>query len=328
MKLVTDILTFIIRHFFLINVLFAVLVVFFERKKPTSTWLWLMVLVFLPVIGFVLYLFIGQDIRKQKIFARKWEADLAHGAACQFVGNSNSHDTAEIYPDIVKLHCNNDVTLSRYNSLELYHDGRDKFTALLKSLQQARKFIHIEYYIFRNDKLGREVMAVLAERAAAGVEVRLLYDGMGGLRLPKAYFAPLIAAGGKVACFLPPFLPYINLRVNYRNHRKICIIDGQEAWTGGFNIGDEYVGVSKRFGYWRDTHLRVRGSAVRELQWRFILDWQFAAKEQLTEHEKYFPTLEPQGITTLQVVSSGPDSRWSEVKDGYFKLITDAGRLS
>jgi cardiolipin synthase len=325
MQLIADIFSFIFKHFFLINILLAILIVFFERKKPTSTWLWLMVLVFLPIIGFILYLFIGQDIRKQKIFTRKWQADIAQGEACQFMETSvYPHDTAQDYPDIVRLHCNNGVNLWRNNDVKLFHDGKDKFAALLESLAQAKEYIHIEYYIFRDDNLGRQVIQTLAERAAAGVEVKLLYDGMGGLRLPRRYFRPLIEAGGKVACFLPPFLPYINLRVNYRNHRKICIIDGVEAWIGGFNIGDEYLGLSKRFGYWRDTHMRIRGGAVRDLQWRFILDWQFAAGETIRHPQRYFPAPQVTGNTSLQIVSSGPDSRWSEVKDGYFKLITDA----
>ncbi len=325
MKLITDILSFVLQHFFVINILLAILIVFFERKKPTSTWLWLMVLVFLPIIGFILYLFLGQDIRKQKIFSRKWQADLAQGEACYFPENSgHPHDTVEDYPNLVRLHCNNDATLRRNNSVQLFHDGEDKFTALLESIATAEVYIHIEYYIFRNDTLGRRIIQVLAERAAAGVEVKLLYDGMGGLRLPRRYFRPLTEAGGKVACFLPPFLPYVNLRVNYRNHRKICVIDGVEAWTGGFNIGDEYVGTSKRYGYWRDTHMRIGGGAVRDLQWRFILDWQFAAREEIPHPQRYLLPPQDAGETSLQIVSSGPDSRWSEVKDGYFKLITDA----
>ena len=323
-----SIIRFFLKNFFFINILLAVLVVFFERRKPTSTWLWLMVLVFLPVIGFVLYLFIGQDIRKQKIFARKGESDIVHGASCLFLpetGNPSAPEGPSYgYFDLLKLHCSYGAPFTQDNAVRLFHDGQDKFDALLESLSKAQNYIHIEYYIFRNDNLGQKVINVLAKRAAEGIEVKLLYDGMGGIRLPRKYFLPLERAGGEIACFFPPFIPYLNLRLNYRNHRKICIIDGLEAWTGGFNIGDEYIGRSKRFGYWRDTHLQVKGSAVHSLQWRFLLDWQFARGSNILEQEKYFPKPTPQGNSGLQVVTSGPDSRWSAVKDGYFKLITNA----
>ena len=157
-----------------------------------------------------------------------------------------------------------------------------------------------------------------------GLEVKLLYDGMGGRSLPRNYFKDLIQAGGEVACFFPPFVPYISLRINYRNHRKICIIDGTEGYVGGFNIGDEYIGYSKKFGYWRDTHSKIMGNAAKGLQWRFLLDWRFASQKELEVSERYFPNVEGKGKTGIQIVSSGPDSKWTSVKDGYFKMIINA----
>ena len=147
---------------------------------------------------------------------------------------------------------------------------------------------------------------------------------MGGRSLPRNYFKNLIEAGGEVACFFPPFAPYLSLRINYRNHRKICIIDGVEGYVGGYNIGDEYMGYSKKFGYWRDTHCKIKGNAVKGLQWRFLLDWRFASKKEIEVSEKYFPEIKGKGKTGIQIASSGPDSKWTSIKDGYLKMIINA----
>ena len=147
---------------------------------------------------------------------------------------------------------------------------------------------------------------------------------MGGRSLPRNFFKELIEAGGEVACFFPPFSANLSIRVNYRNHRKICIVDGKEAYVGGFNIGDEYLGKSKKFGYWRDTHCKIKGSAIHGLEWRFLLDWRFAANEEIANMEKYFLPKDTIGETGVQIVSSGPDSKWTSIKDGYFKMIINA----
>ncbi|NLB42020.1 MAG: cardiolipin synthase, partial [Clostridiales bacterium] len=120
----------------------------------------------------------------------------------------------------------------------------------------------MEYYIIRNDEIGKEIRDILVAKAREGIEVRLLYDGMGCIALPKSYAKPIIDAGGEVAVFFPPFIPHINIRVNYRNHRKITVIDGKTAFFGGLNLGDEYLGKSPKYGHWRDTHFQVEGSAV------------------------------------------------------------------
>jgi cardiolipin synthase len=156
------------------------------------------------------------------------------------------------------------------------------------------------------------------------VEVKLLYDGMGCMHLPRKFFRPLLDAGGKVASFFPPLLPYINLRINYRNHRKICLIDGEEGFVGGYNIGDEYLGISKEFGFWRDTHIRIKGSALDELELRFLLDWRYASHDNFIAAAQYFPTRSEQGKSGVQIVSSGPDSKWSAIKNGYIKMISSA----
>lgn len=332
MKYIVSVLKWIVENILLINILLAILLVFFERRNPTTTWLWLMILFFLPGIGFLIYLFLGQDMRKKKIFNVKEEEDryfddLVAKQEMSLEKNKLNYNDPRIseHEDIIQYHLlSNSAIYTQDNDVELYFSGVDKFNALLSSIRNAKEYIHMEYYIIRSDNISTEIVNTLIEKAKEGVEVKLLYDGMGGRSLPRNYFKELINAGGEVACFFPPFLPYISLRINYRNHRKICIIDGTEGYVGGFNIGDEYVGYSKKFGYWRDTHCKIKGSAVKGLQWRFLLDWRFASKKELEVSERYFPNVEGKGKTGIQIVSSGPDSKWTSVKDGYLKMIINA----
>ncbi len=321
----------ILEFIFILNVIFATLVVFFERRSPSATLTWLMVLFFIPVLGFVLYIFLGQDLRKKKIFFLKKEEEYKIFPLLELQDeliHANKlvlkNQRINQYRDLIQLHLNsNQAFFSQDNKLEIFVDGRLHFEDLLASLKKARVYIHLQYYIIRNDGLGRQVLNLLVAKAREGVEVRLLYDGMGCMRLPRNFFRPLLEAGGHVASFFPPFLPYINLRINYRNHRKICVIDGRQAYVGGFNIGDEYLGLSK-LGYWRDTHIRIEGSAVMGLAFRFLLDWRFAARDYAPVDEKYFPYYNTDGETGIQIVSSGPDSRWAAIKDGFLKMISSA----
>lgn len=327
-----NIFQLVVVNVFFINLVLAVLLVFFERRNPTTTWLWLMIFLFLPGIGFLLYLFVGQDLRKKKMFKLKEEEDKYIKGRVEIQERNIQNEILDFndprikeYDDIIRLHLiSNEAIYTQDNEMEIYYNGVDKFNALLDSIRIAEKYIHMEYYIYKGDNIGKEVLAALLERAKEGVEVKLLYDGMGGRKLPRNFFQELKAAGGKVAVFFPPFVPYLSTRVNYRNHRKICIVDGKEAFVGGFNIGDEYLGLSKKFGFWRDTHCKIKGSAIYGLQWRFLKDWRFASGEELDSNEKYFPISEAKGKTGIQIVSSGPDSTWSSVKDGYFKMIANS----
>lgn len=324
-------LSWTLQHVLFINLLLAILLVFFERRNPASTWAWLMILVFVPIVGFILYLVFGQDIRKQKMFAVKQETDeLQKSVHIQEESINSSrwifHDLhMEEYQDLIQMHLKNSGSLfSQDNQVQIFTEGQTKFKQLLADLEQAREYIHMEYYIIRDDSLGRAIIHILAEKANQGIEVKLLYDGMGCVRVPKRFFRPIVKAGGQVECFFPPLFPYINMRLNYRNHRKICIIDGRVGYVGGLNVGNEYLGFVKKFGYWRDTHLRLEGSAVDQLQLRFLFDWKFAINKDIGVESKYFPVKASQAGIGIQVVSSGPDSQWSAIKQGFFKMIAQA----
>ncbi len=313
-----------------INMLLAILLIFFERRNPTSTWLWIMALTFLPGIGFILYLFIGQDLSKKKMFKAKEEEDncLRDLAAVQrweiredkFYRKDPNFGK---YDDLIEMHLmNSEAYFSQDNKVELFYTGQEKFNALLQSISKAKKHIYIQYYIFKSDNIGNKIIDALIEKAKEGVEVKFLVDGMGGRNLSKKAKEAMKDAGIDVAIFFPPFVPLLSIRINYRNHRKICIIDGKEAYIGGFNVGDEYLGRSKKFGNWRDTHIRIEGSAVNSLQWRFYLDWRFASKEEIKGAQSYFYDESDCGNVGIQIVSSGPDSKWPSIKDGYMKMIS------
>jgi cardiolipin synthase A/B len=175
----------------------------------------------------------------------------------------------------------------------------------------------------RSDKLGERLADVLIRKAHEGVKVRFLYDDMGSRSIKKSYVRKLIEAGVEIEAFFPSFIPKINLKLNHRNHRKLAIIDGQVGYIGGFNIGDEYLGEDQKFGYWRDTHLRITGEAVRAMQTRFILDWNQASRHDIEYEDRYYLS-EPVGNVGMQIVSSGPDSEWEQIKHGYIKMILSA----
>ncbi|HHX61526.1 MAG TPA: cardiolipin synthase [Epulopiscium sp.] len=325
-------ITQLIEVIYFINVLLAIYVVFQERKNPSTTWAWVMIMLFVPVVGFVLYLFIGQDMRKRKLFTKKEEQDqfyqLLHGQKERLNQHKNEFKSSFIqdYHNIIRLHLvAHEALYTQDNYVDIYTDGYEKFDTLFDDIKKAKRYIHVQYYIIRGDELGRKFLSLLIQKAKEGVDVKLLYDGMGCLWTPKGMFEDLSEAGGKVVCFYPPFIPYINLRVNYRNHRKICVIDGHMGYIGGFNIGTEYLGLNKKMGYWRDTHLRIKGSAVQMLALQFLLDWRFASKEQVALDDYMAQsTSANRGTTGIQIVASGPDSKWPSIRNGYLKLISEA----
>lgn len=318
---------------FILNTFLAIALVFLERRDAGSTWAWIMVLFFIPVFGFFIYLLLGRRLRKKTLF--KWEGRTRVGIESLIAHQMNAlHDkefhfkdgNALEYKDLIYLHLrNNGAVLTQDNAVQVFNDGREKFDSLIADIEGAKNHIHIQYYIFRLDGLGTRILDALTAKAKQGVKVRLLYDDMGSRSLRKRHFKKLIEAGGEVETFFPSILPLINPRLNYRNHRKIVVIDGRVGYIGGFNVGDEYLGLYRKFGYWRDTHLRLEGSALHPLQTRFILDWnQASARHDIEYHEELFPVIPQKGTTTMQIVSSGPDEEWEQIKDGYVKLINMA----
>ena len=169
----------------------------------------------------------------------------------------------------------------------MYSDGKEFFSVLLDSLRKAEKSINIEFYIFKTDGIGSEILSVLEEKASKGVEVRLLYDSVGSRTLNRRVLKKLTSLGGKTGEFFPSWLKIVNLNMNFRNHRKIVVIDNKVGFVGGFNVGDEYLGKDEKFGYWRDTHVKIEGDAVKDLNSRFLADWRYATKEEVDIQEVF-----------------------------------------
>ncbi|MDU1314647.1 cardiolipin synthase [Clostridium septicum] len=320
-------ITILLTIIYIINIICSVSLIFIERKEPTTTWAWLLILAVLPGVGFIAYLTFGQNLSRQKIFREKKVIDerKAKELRDKFKEYNKAHKIREEYVDLIKMNYNHSGSLyTTGNKVKTYINGEDKFRDLLQDIKRAKKFIHIEYYIFRMDGLGKTILNELKKKIDEGVEVRLLVDGMGSKNIRTKHIKYIKNLGIKFAIFFPGILPYLNIRINYRNHRKIVVIDGEVGYVGGFNVGDEYINKGTQFEFWRDTHIRVQGEAVNELNKRFILDWDYADEEEFKDYEKYFPKQESYGDVGIQIVSSGPDHREEYIKNAYMKIINNA----
>ena len=326
-----------------VNLLLSVVIVFFQRRDPKAVWTWLLALYFIPGFGILLYLLFGQDFHKSKMFRIKnLEDKMRYSVESQEeMLRSFNHENLEDplvrdYGDLIMYNLKTSgCVMTVYNELEIFTDGEAKFEDLRRSLRQARHFIHIQYYIIKNDELFDSIVPILIDRVRNGVEVRILYDGMGGRFMPQKRWEQLEKAGVKVGVFFPALLGRLNLRINYRNHRQIVVIDGNIGYVGGFNIGREYISRDPKFGYWRDTHLRITGDAVVSLQIRFALDWNYATHENLFTNMAYF---EPQDradlvramqtgekrLLAIQIVASGPDTLDRQIRNNYLELFHKA----
>lgn len=324
---------FIFRNLVFFNLIFAIIIVFYQRRDPTSVWAWLLLLYFLPILGFLLYLLIGVDMHKRKMFKTKGVVDQLNQAIRQQENEIRNKEfevkSPEIseYSDLVMYNLDTmGAVLTEDNDLTVFVNGRDKFDSLIQDIRNAKKFIHIQYYIIKDDLVLEALLDELKKKVQEGVEVRILFDGMGCRFVPKKLWKELQALGFKTAEFFPAILGKLQVRINYRNHRKIVVIDNKIGYVGGFNIAKEYVGLDEKFGNWRDTHLRIQGTAVSGLALRFLLDWNYTAKENLFSNPLYQTGYEPgvRDFCKMQIISSGPDSSQATIRNNYVRLIHKA----
>ena len=316
--------------YFVTVVVIAIMIVH-ENRNPLKTISWVLVLVLLPVIGIIFYLFFGQEYRKRKMFSRKGLKNLENlRKLTQKQLDRLPHNDLQFSPAIFgKKHLmklmlsNSNALLTNNNEVKILKDGRETFPAIFQAMEEATHHIHLDYYIVEDDELGRQLHDVLIRKARQGVEVRFIFDDVGSWQLPKKYIHSLREAGVKIDCFMKVRFPMLTSRVNYRNHRKIVVIDGQIAFTGGLNIANRYLNGTKKMGNWRDTHIMLKGSAATLLQVIFMADWYFVSKE-ILQGKKYFKNFKQGGGKLVQVVSSGPDSDYESIGQAYFSAIASA----
>ncbi|WP_210122637.1 cardiolipin synthase [Staphylococcus sp. GDY8P196P] len=326
----------ILAFFFVINIALAFIIVFLDRDRrdATATWAWLFLLFVVPILGFIIYIFFGRAVRKKREqgFHHNQIDDMKERMKTQLSDATNkiNHSDNQLvkkHADIVNTLLTKEPTFLSYdNNVDIYTDGHALFDQMKEDLRNAKSYIHLEYYVLKLDKLGSEIVDILQQKAEEGLEVKILYDAVGSKTVHKSKFKNFQEAGGQVEAFFQAKIPLINFRLNNRNHRKILVIDGMTGYVGGFNIGDEYLGLDEKFGYWRDTHLRVKGDGVDALQLSFIHDWNSQShREQLEYNDKYFPDNANQGgDVPMQIALGAPSDNWHQIEFGYMKMIMNA----
>lgn len=295
------------RYFYAIsNVLALLLVVHvvLDNRNAIRTLAWIMVLLFLPYLGLFLYFFFGRSTRKQRYISRRSMSQIQQRSHLYY----RSQERVEPPYNYATLVAYLENTAAAYpmggSSVQVIGSTKQFVTDLLAAINGAKESIHLQFYIFENDELGTMVRDALVAKAREGLEVRVIYDSVGSWRVPRAFFEEIRFAGGQVESFLKVYFPILGNRVNYRNHRKVVVIDGCVGFVGGFNIADRYV-KGNACGGWRDTMIAVRGSAVHGLQTSFLIDWYFA-NNSLISGKRYFPQVGQQGSALVQVAQSNP----------------------
>lgn len=298
--------------------------VLLSKKDATATVAWSLLVLFVPLLGAFLFWGFGYNYLLHRVRHTRGER----------VGRRKQHPHPDGPPhptepdklELGELAERVNAYPARFgNALTVYHETEHAYNALLEAIAGARQYVHLEYFILRSDATGNRLLDLLAEKAKQGVEVRLLYDAMGSLHLKNRSLRALLESGGRASAFLPlnPFHSLV--RINLRNHRKITVVDGRIGFTGGMNIGDEYLGKSSAFGYWRDSFVRVEGPAVADLQRVFAEDWEFTCHETLLE-AKYAPPQSDAGNVCVQIADSGPDQEVNTIREIYFLAIIGARR--
>ncbi|MBC2577892.1 cardiolipin synthase [Peptostreptococcus russellii] len=314
-----------------------------ENRDPAKTLSWMMMFLLFPGVGIIIYIFSGRNIRKHKLFkAKKKTKNLSEKKLSKHLEYLKNivktqqmllerkellgEDEGAIEERVINLLLRiGSFPYTTNNDVEIYKNGPEKFSRLIEDMENAKDHIHLEYFIIKDSCIAREIQELLIRKAKEGVDVKILYDDVACWRfkIHRDFLNELKAAGVKCAAFLPTKLPLLGGQLNYRNHRKIAVIDGKIGYTGGLNIGDEYMGLNKKFGYWRDSHIRIYGAGVHMLQMIFLIDWYLTTNEIISDKE-YMPDLPHCGEVALQVVGTGPDSQWEDIHYAFFSAISQA----
>ena len=322
----------------------AMIKVLMDNRQPAKTMAWMLVLTFLPLLGIILYFFFGQNTRKERLISQQSLDQLTKRSMLEFVEQKDLV-IPENYKTLVQLFASQNWALPfKDNETDIFTNGYDFFGSLLRDISKAQHHIHLDTYIFEDDALGYLIADALIDRVQKGVEVRVVYDDVGCWHVKSAFFERMREAGIEVHGFMPVKFPAFTSKVNYRNHRKLCVIDGCIGYIGGMNIATRYVKGRDNRG-WRDTHLRIRGNAVYGIQKAFLMDWYFVDRT-LISSRKYYPPQplldrkkdeeatqttsvfvgERRDCGIVQIVTSSPISPWPDIMQGYVRILMGAKR--
>ncbi|SDI31528.1 cardiolipin synthase [Desulfosporosinus hippei DSM 8344] len=290
---------------------------------------WIFILTLFPGLGFILYIVFGKKTRGE-IFRNKHIQDTP---LRPWVRDHQTYSNSEeLKPSLntgselklVNLHINSGFApLTQHNQVEILLNGGEKFQELFNALEKAVHHIHLSYFIFNDDEIGEDVLKILARKVTEGVEVRVILDGLGSISISGSFMKSMRKAGIQANWFFPLRFPYLTAKLNLRYHRKIVVVDGSTGFLGGLNIGDEYLSRDSKLGFWRDTHLKIEGEAVQTLQGTFLNDWFFVTRQEING-EQYYPETGISQNLPIQILASGPDSKWKSILHSFFSSITMA----
>lgn len=323
MELFWNIVYWVFMALYVYTIIVVLITILIENRNPVKTLAWVTIMVLLPVVGIILYIFFGKNFRRKKIIANKLSYPPI---STDYTYDLDKLETSGISPrfhKMVRLLSNNSNSLLfPGNKIDVFTTGHDTFEALFSDIENAKEHIHIEFYIIANDEVGNKLHDILVRKAKEGVRVRVVSDYLGSWRLPFLWLKSLRDAGA----YFQPFLTTNNIfgfsLINYRNHRKSVIIDGKIAYTGGVNMAERYR-KGNRLGLWRDTFIRLQGPAVQAMQYNFAVDWNFVDGKSIIDR-KYYPTPDFFDTNYVQIVTSGPDSDWQNIMQGVLSAISNA----
>ena len=308
---------------YVVVIIIVMVRVLMDNRQPAKTMAWMLVLTFIPMLGIILYFFFGQTTRKERKIWQYSMDQLTKRSMLEFVEQKRLHLPNE-YRELIKLFMNQNWVLPfKNNETEIYTSGYEFFPSLLMEFGKAEHHIHLDTFIIASDPLGQIVADALIDKARQGVEVRVIYDDVGSWKTKNRFFDRMRAEGIEVYAFMPVRFPIFTSKVNYRNHRKICVIDGEVGFIGGMNIANRYVKGIKKLA-WRDTHVKITGAAVYGLQRAFLVDWFFVSRELITDHVYYPVSKVAENDSLIQIVTSSPTSLWPEIEQGYVRVLMSA----
>ncbi|MBR5726826.1 MAG: cardiolipin synthase [Muribaculaceae bacterium] len=311
---------------YFLTVLAVIVVVLSENRNPVKSMAWVLVLVLLPVLGLVIYLIFGRSLKGMRLISRSDLRELRRMNDYSEVVDFN-HELSDTSRQLISLV--NKLTVPHLfvgDDIKVFTSGADKFESLLNDIKEAKDYIHLQYFIIEHDQVGMRLVEALINKAREGVQVRVLYDYVGSFYMRSSLLKKMREAGIEVHPFLEVSLANVAFRVNWRNHRKIVVIDGQVGYVGGMNIADRYVTGDKKWIAWRDTHLRITGESVAALQSSFAVDWNFTTRRLLTSPTFHYSEPPANEDSLIQMMSSGPTNRWNNISLIFFKAITQAQR--